>query len=76
MAKERIRNEDARGGDAIANDSAASGKPDLPLDRDPGRESGIGISADELGQKASERRHYKEEGVRRDADEEPRQSND
>jgi hypothetical protein len=73
MAKERMRNEDARDGD-IVNDSVASGKPDLPIDRDPGRETGVGISADELGQTPSERRHYKEEGVRRDADDEPRQS--
>ena len=76
MAKERMRNEDARGGDVIVNDSVASGKPDLPIDRDPGRETGVGISADELGQKPSERRHYKEEGIRRDVDEEPRQSSD
>ena len=47
--KERQRNEDARGGDVIVNDSVASGRPDLPIDRDPGRESDIAINADELG---------------------------
>lgn len=74
MAKERKRNKDARGGDVIVNDSVASGKPDLPIDRDPGRETGVGIIADELGQKQNERREYKEADVRRPADEEPRQS--
>jgi hypothetical protein len=49
MSKERQRNRDARGGDVIVNDSVASGKPDLPIDRDPGRESDIAIDADELG---------------------------
>jgi hypothetical protein len=49
MPKERMRNEDARGGDVIVNDSIASGKPDLPIDEDPGRESGVAIDADRLG---------------------------
>jgi hypothetical protein len=48
MAKERLRNEDARGGDVIVQDSIASGKPDLPIDRDPGRETDRGIAAEEL----------------------------
>jgi len=52
--KERQRNEDARGGDVIVNDSVASGRPDLPIDRDPGRESDIAINADELGRKKVE----------------------
>ena len=47
--KERQRNEDGRGGDVIVNDSIASGRPDLPIDRDPGRDSDIAINADELG---------------------------
>jgi hypothetical protein len=47
--KERMRNEDARGGDVIVNDSIASGKPELPIDRDPGRETDIAIDADQLG---------------------------
>jgi ferritin-like metal-binding protein YciE len=47
--KERQRNEDARGGDVIVNDSIASGKPDLPIDQDPGRETNVAINADELG---------------------------
>jgi hypothetical protein len=46
--KERLRNEDGRGGDVIVQDSVASGKPDLPLDRDPGRETNVAINADEL----------------------------
>lgn len=49
MAKERMRNQDAHGGDVLVNDSVASGKPDLPIDRDPGRETKRGINADELG---------------------------
>jgi hypothetical protein len=49
MAKERMRNEDARGGDVIVNDSVVSGKPDLPIDQDPGRETDVAINADELG---------------------------
>jgi hypothetical protein len=48
MSKERMRNEDARGGDVIVNDSVASGKPDLPIDRDPGRETNVAISSDDL----------------------------
>lgn len=49
MTKERVRNEDARGGDVVVNDSVASGKPDLPIDRDPGRETNVAIDADDLG---------------------------
>ena len=49
MPKERMRNEDARGGGVIVNDSVASGRPDLPSDRDPGRETSIAIDADSLG---------------------------
>ena len=48
MSKERQRNEDARGGDVIVNDTVASGKPDLPIDRDPGRETDVAISSDDL----------------------------
>jgi hypothetical protein len=52
MAKERERNEDARGGDVIVQDSIASGKPELPLEKDPvGRETNVAINADELGEK-------------------------
>jgi hypothetical protein len=52
MAKEVERNEDARGGDAIVQDSIASGKPEVPTDRDPiGRETNVGINADELGER-------------------------
>jgi hypothetical protein len=51
MAKERERNEDARGGEVIVQDSIASGKPELPTDRDPiGRETNVAINADELGE--------------------------
>ena len=53
MMKERERNEDGRGGDVIVNDSIASGKPDLPIDRDPARETNIAINADELGSNRS-----------------------
>ena len=49
MSKERQRNEDARGGDVIVQDSIASGKPDMPIDRDPGRETNVAIDADDLG---------------------------
>jgi hypothetical protein len=49
MNKERQRNEDGRGGDVIVQDSIANGRPDLPIDRDPGRETSIAINADELG---------------------------
>jgi hypothetical protein len=52
--KERQRNEDARGGDVIVNDSIASGRPDLPIDRDPGRGTNVAINADELGRNRSE----------------------
>ena len=51
MPKERMRNEDARGGDVIVNDSIASGKPDLPIDEDPGRETNVAIDADRLGKR-------------------------
>ncbi len=51
--KERLRNEDARGGDVIVQDSIASGKPDLPMDRDPGRDTNVAINADELGEKGA-----------------------
>ena len=50
MNKERQRNEDGRGGDVIVNDSVASGRPDLPIDRDPGRETNVAINADDLGE--------------------------
>lgn len=51
MSKERERNEDARGGEVIVQDSIASGKPQLPTDRDPiGRETNVAINADELGE--------------------------
>ena len=50
MSNERERNEDARGGEVIVQDSVASGKPQLPTDRDPtGRETDVAINADELG---------------------------
>ena len=49
MNKERMRNQDGRGGDVIVQDSVANGRPDLPIDQDPGRETSIGINADELG---------------------------
>ena len=52
MSKERERNEDARGGDVIGQDSVASGKPQVPTDRDPiGRETNVAINADELGER-------------------------
>lgn len=52
MSKERERNEDARGGDVIVQDSVASGKPQVPTDRDPiGRETNVAINADELGER-------------------------
>ena len=51
MSKERERNEDARGGDVIVQDSITSGKPQLPTDQDPtGRETSVAINADELGE--------------------------
>jgi hypothetical protein len=53
--KERMRNEDARGGDVIVQDSVASGKPDLPIDKDPGRETNVAINADELGERGAEK---------------------
>lgn len=46
--------ENAREGDVIINDSVASGRPDLPNDRDPGRDTDVGINADELGRKRVE----------------------
>jgi hypothetical protein len=51
--KERMRNEDARGGDVIVQDSIASGKPDLPIGQDPGRDTNVAINADELGEKGA-----------------------
>jgi hypothetical protein len=55
MSKERERNEDARGGEVIVQDSIASGKPQLPTDRDPtGRETNVAIDADELGERKDE----------------------
>jgi hypothetical protein len=55
MSKERERNEDARGGDVIVQDSIASGKPQLPADQDPtGRETNVAINADELGERKDE----------------------
>ena len=49
MAKERERNQDGRGGDVIVQDSVVNGRPDLPIDQDPGRETNVAIDADELG---------------------------
>jgi hypothetical protein len=50
VSKERERNEDARGGDVIVQDSIASGKPQLPTDQDPtGRETNVAVNAHELG---------------------------
>jgi hypothetical protein len=46
---ERKRNEDARDGDVIVNDSVASGRPDVPADRGRDRDRDIAIAADELG---------------------------
>jgi hypothetical protein len=52
MSKERERNEDARDGDVIVQDSIASGKPQVPTDRDPiGRDTNVAINADELGER-------------------------
>jgi hypothetical protein len=52
MSKERERNEDARDGDVIVQDSIASGKPQVPTDRDPiGRETNVAINADELAER-------------------------
>lgn len=52
MPKERERNQDARGGDVIVQDSIASGRPQLPIDKDPtGRETNVAIDADELGER-------------------------
>ena len=52
MSKERERNEDARGGDVIVQDSVASGKPEVPADQDPiGRETNVAVNADELGER-------------------------
>ena len=54
MSKERERNEDAGGGEVIVQDSVANGRPDLPIDRDPGRETKVAIVADELGSNQQE----------------------
>lgn len=55
MSKERERNEDARGGDVIVQDSIASGRPERPNDQDPtGREPKVAINADELGERKEE----------------------
>jgi hypothetical protein len=54
MSKERLRNEDARDGDVIVQDSVVNGRPDLPIDRDPGRETNVAIDADELGKTQEE----------------------
>jgi ferritin-like metal-binding protein YciE len=51
--KERERNEDARGGDVIVNDSIASGRPELPTDRTPNRGEMV-VNPDELGSERSE----------------------
>jgi hypothetical protein len=64
--KERMRNEDARGGDVIVQDSVASGKPDLPIDKDPGRETNVAINADELGEKGAEQSESEAEMPRRE----------
>ena len=55
MAQERERNQDARGGDVIVQDSIANGRPDLPIDKDPGRETNVAINADELGKADDEK---------------------
>ncbi len=70
--KERVRNEDARGGDVIVQDSVASGKPDLPIDKDPGRETNVAINADELGEKGAEEAEGAEERKRRERGGSPR----
>lgn len=49
---ERKRNEDARDGDVIVNDSVASGRPDVQIDR--GRDRDIALDADELGRNTVE----------------------
>ncbi|HTM02244.1 MAG TPA: hypothetical protein VL173_01975 [Vicinamibacterales bacterium] len=59
MSKERLRNEDARSGDVLVSDSITSGKPDLPIDQDPGHDTEIGINADELGPKRGNDRQPK-----------------
>ena len=56
MSHERQRNEDARGGDVIVQDSIASGRPDLPIDQDPGRETNVAIDADRLGHGAASKK--------------------
>jgi len=62
MNKERMRNEDARDGDVLVQDSVANGRPDLPIDRDPGRETQLGINADELGQGSESATNRQTEG--------------
>lgn len=52
MAKERMRNDDARGGDVLVNDSIATGNPDI--DRDPGDEDGASRIAEEMRGRSSE----------------------
>jgi hypothetical protein len=51
MSKERLRNEDARAGDVIVNDSVASGTPEEEPD----------LGSDELGNTEDERYEQKEE---------------
>lgn len=54
MAHERMRNEDARGGDVIVQDSVASGRPAVPIAKDPtGRETPIAITTDGMGEGAA-----------------------
>ena len=65
MPKERMRNEDARGGDVIVNDSIASGKPDLPIEEDPGRDTNVAIDADRLGEGTDEQGPASNETPRR-----------
>ena len=43
-----------REGDSIVQDRVASGKPDVPIEKDRGRESDVAIDADELSEKRGE----------------------
>jgi hypothetical protein len=49
MSNERMRNQDARDGDVLVNDSIASGRPDLPIHEAPARDTSVAIDADQLG---------------------------
>jgi hypothetical protein len=59
MSKERLRNEDARGGDVIVNDSIASGQPETDLGSDEVVDTDLGT--DEAGNIEDERYEQKEE---------------